>query len=238
MNLDSFSSKYFSDPKLEIENYLIMNEYPGLIGKKLGRIGKLLELGIGHGYTVPLFDRYCEEHHVVEGSRAIIQNFKSKYPNNRSIIVERFFESFETDTKYDAIIMGFVLEHVENPIKLLQQYKKYLTDNGSMFVAVPNAKSLNRRLGLELGMMHDIYELNETDYSLGHLRNYCTDTLKRDFDHAGLRLVQLNGLYLKPLPLSHLKQLDRFSDHMTALLRLGYDYPELSVAILAEVKSR
>jgi len=134
--------------------------------------------------------------------------------------------------------MGFVLEHVENPTKLLQRYKDYLTDNGSMFVVVPNAKSFNRRLGLELGMLHDIYELNETDHSLGHLRNYCTDTLKRDVDLAGLRVVQMNGLYLKPLPLSHLKQLDRFNDHMTALLRLGYDYPELSVALLAEVKRR
>lgn len=237
MDLSNYTSKYFSDPRLEIENYLIMNEYPSLIGKKISKVSRLLELGIGHGFTIPIFNQFCYEHDVIEGSNLVIQNFKTKYPANKCKLIESYFEDFDTDIKYDVIVVGFVLEHVENPIEILRKYKAFLTNNGSMFIAVPNAMSLNRRLGLKLGMINNIYDLNETDHSLGHLRNYCVNTLEQDIAEAGLKIIEMNGLYLKPLPLSQLKMLNNFTEHMKAFLELGYHYPELSVAILAEVKN-
>ena len=121
MELEQFASKYFSDPTLEIENYLIMNEYPDLIQKSTGKVETLLELGVGHGYTVPIFEKLCDSHHVVEGSSSVIKNFKKLFPKCESKIVQCFFENFKPDIKYDVIVMGFVLEHVLNPRKLLRK---------------------------------------------------------------------------------------------------------------------
>ena len=236
MDLDKFSTKYFSDPRLEIENYLMMNEYPKIIYNSIGKVEHLLELGIGHGYTTTIFEKFCHHHHVVEGSSTIIENFNTNYPDCRSKITQTYFENFESNDKYDAIIMGFVLEHVPNPVEILKKYKSFLKAGGKLFVVVPNAKSLNRRMGLEMGIISDIYELNSTDHILGHLRNYCPETLEKDIISAGLKLSNLCGIYLKPLPLSVLQKLDDFDGNMQAMIKLGYDFPELSVAMLAEVQ--
>lgn len=42
------------------------------------------------------------------------------------------------DRKYDAIIISEVLEHVENPINFLQEFRKMINENGIMMITTPN----------------------------------------------------------------------------------------------------
>jgi SAM-dependent methyltransferase len=149
-----------------------------------------------------------------------------------------YFERYVPDGLFDAIVMGFVLEHVEDPGLVLSRYRPFLKPGGKLFVAVPNAKSLNRRLGLELGMIGDIYELNANDLALGHVRQYCLDTLREEVSRAGYRITQEEGIYLKPLPLAVLKTLPDFQGNLQAMLRVGVEFPELCVALLVEAVPR
>lgn len=71
-------------------------------------------------------------------------------------------------------------------------------------------KSLNRRYGLELGLISNIYDLNENDIALGHKRQYCLDTLTKEVEEVGGNVKNIEGIYLKPLPLDHLKTLNNF----------------------------
>src|SRR6267378_5546257 len=71
----------------------------------------VLELGLGHGFTTNIFSSHFDRHVVLEGSPAVIQNFKEKFPECRAKIVETHFEEFDTEEKFDVIVMGFVLEH-------------------------------------------------------------------------------------------------------------------------------
>ena len=132
--------------------------------------------------------------------------------------------------------MGFVLEHVDNPDFVLEHYKKFLKPNGIMYVAVPNAKSLNRRLGLELGIIKDIYDLNANDKALGHKRQFCRDNWRELLMRHGYVITYEEGIYLKPLPLGFLKTLPDFKANLEAMLRVGIEYPDLCVALLMEVK--
>lgn len=63
-----------------------------------------------------------------------------------------YFEEYSPDEKFDVIIMGFVLEHVDNPDLILERYRHFLKPGGRLYIAVPNAKSLNRRLDLSLAL--------------------------------------------------------------------------------------
>jgi hypothetical protein len=103
---------------------------------------------------------------------------------------------------------------------------------------VPNAKSLNRRLGVELGIIDDIYDLNENDLSLGHQRQFCRDTLKSLLSAHGFEVHWEEGIYLKPLPLNVLQQLPRFHENLQAMLEVGVDFPDLCVGMLMEVSER
>lgn len=234
-NLDDVASKYLQPPSVEIENDLIMNWYPGRITRRAGHVGRLLELGLGHGYTVPYFAKACDHHAVVEGSGKVIAHFRAQNPWYEGSLEEGYFESYTPDQPFDLIVMGFVLEHVDDPAAILSRYKAFLNPGGRIWIAVPNAKSLNRRLGVEMGMIDDIYDLNETDHILGHKRNFCLDTLRAMVEGTGGTLTHKEGLYLKPLPLGVLKTLDDFEANMQAMMAVGVDFPELCVGLLVEV---
>lgn len=238
--LNEVTSQYEPGAATEIENDLILKWYPKRILKRLEDSGarSLLELGIGHGYTSALFNRFFVRHVVVEGSSVVINLFKENNEELNVEIVESYFENFSTPEQFDVIIMGFMLEHVDDPGLILDRFKKFLAPGGRLFVAVPNAKSLNRRLGLELGIIDEIYNLNENDLALGHQRQFCRETLKSLLFEHGFKADWEEGIYLKPLPLACLQQLPRFHDNLQAMLEVGVDFPDLCVGLLMEVREK
>lgn len=237
VNLDAVTSEYRPNGATAIENDLILNWYPERIIERFGTCQSILELGIGHGYTPGIFNAVCERHVIIEGSQVVIDLFKDKSPEFSGEVVFGYFEDFDTDERFDAIVMGFVLEHVEDPGALLARFRRFLKPGGKLYIAVPNAKSMNRRLGFELGKIANIYDLNANDHALGHRRQYCRDTLRADIEKHGYRITHEEGIYLKPLPLGVLQTLPDFQENLQAMLRVGIDFPDLCVALLVEAEA-
>lgn len=233
-HLDNVASEYLPNAATAIENNLLLHYYPKRIINKCKHCEALLELGIGHGFTNPMFEKICDRHVIIEGSKVVIDLFHKNHPDFSSEIVLDYFETFESNERFDIIIMGFVLEHVDDPELIVSRYKKLLKPGGRVFIAVPNAKSLNRRLGLEMGIIDDIYSLNANDLALGHKRQFCRDTLKQLLVGNGYRIVSEEGIYLKPLPLSVLQTMPDFHASLQAMLKVGIDFPDLCVALLME----
>lgn len=233
-DLDAVSSEYRPNGATAIENDLILNWYPQRMVARFGHCDSLLELGIGHGFTAGKFNAACDRHVLIEGSQVVIDQFRETHSDFEAELVFGYFEEFDTDERFDVIVMGFILEHVEDPGYLLDRYRKFLKSGGRLFVAVPNAKSMNRRLGVELGMIDDIYSLNANDHALGHRRQYCLDTLKAELVRHGYTITHEEGIYLKPLPLGVLKSLPDFEANLQAMLRVGIEFPELCVGLLVE----
>lgn len=237
-DLNAVSSEYRPNAATEIENNLILNWYPYRIIRRFGHAASLLELGLGHGYTARVFTGACKRHVVIDGASVVIEQFRRNTPDFRGEIVESYFEDYTSNVPFDVIIMGFVLEHVDDPDLILERYRDFLAPGGKLYVAVPNAKSMNRRLGLELGLIDDIYSLNTNDIALGHQRQYCRDTLTAAVTRAGYRITHEEGIYLKPLPLGLLKTLDDFDSNLQAMLKVGVDFPDLCVGLLMELEVR
>lgn len=234
-NLDAVSSEYLPNATTAIENDLVLHWYPNRIIERFGHCQSLLELGLGHGFTASLFNAACDKHVIVEGSQVVIDLFRKNNPDFLGSLVFDYFETFKPSEQFDVIIMGFVLEHVDDPGLLLTRYKKFLKLGGKIFITVPNAKSLNRRLGFELGIIDNIYSLNANDLAQGHKRQFCRDTLKKLLVENGYNVVHEEGIYLKPLPLGVLKTLPDFQANLQAMLKVGIDFPDLCVGLLMEV---
>ncbi|MGO6967784.1 class I SAM-dependent methyltransferase [Rhizobium leguminosarum] len=237
INLDAVTSEYRPNGATAIENDLILNWYPARIIKRFDHCNSLLELGIGHGYTPSIFNAACDRHVIIEGSQVVIDLFDEKNPDFSGEVVFSYFEDFDTEERFDVIVMGFVLEHVEDPGLVLARFRKFLKPGGRLFAAVPNAKSMNRRLGVELGKIDDIYSLNANDLALGHRRQYCRDTFQQELERHGYSVTYQEGIYLKPLPLGVLKTLPDFQENLEAMLRVGIDFPDLCVALLMEAEA-
>lgn len=234
--LDNHVKAYQGDLQYDFDNEILLNWYPQRILNNTKDAKSLLELGLGHGYTTNIFSKNFTNHIVLDGSKAIIENFKQKYPDCKAKIVETYFENFQTDEKFDLIVMGFILEHVDNPILILKHFSKFLSPNGKMYIAVPNSEVLNRRLGHAAGLLLDIQELSENDFILGHQRYYSVKTLTADIKEAGYFIQSIEGIYLKPFTTPQMISLNLEKKIINALCEVGISYPELSCGILAEIK--
>ena len=236
-NLDSEASEYQEGAKTSFENELILNWYPKRILERMQPGLEILELGIGHGYTPIWFSEHAKRHVVIDGSQVVIEHFKHNHPEYKGEIVYSYFENYENTEQFDYIVMGFVLEHVDDPGFILRKFRDRLKPGGKLYAAVPNGKSLNRRLGLAMGMIEDLYSLNQNDIALGHKRQYCVNTFKQEIEQAGFIVKHIEGIYLKPFPLHILQGIEDADRNFHALLEVGIDFPDLSVAVLVEAEA-
>ena len=236
--LDTHVVAYQGDNLYDFDNEILLTWYPQRILQHAGSAGSLLELGLGHGYTTDIFSRQFARHVVLEGSPAVIQTFREKHTDCRAVIVETWFESFATDERFDVIVMGFILEHVDDPLLILSRFRDFLAPGGKMFIAVPNAAVLNRRLGQLAGLLDNLTTLSKNDLLLGHQRFYTVDTLSDIITQAGCGVDRLEGIYLKPFTTSQIVSLQLDRKVIDALCSVGIDYPELSCGLLAEISSR
>jgi len=93
-------------------------------------------------------------------------------------------------TKYDAIIMADVIEHLVDPVTALRGVKKLLKPNGFLAFSVPNMAHTWVRLSLLKG------EFTHTDTGLldkTHIHFYDVKELERVLDEAGFALERYDS---------------------------------------------
>ena len=233
--LDNHLKAYQGENIYDFDNHILLKWYPERVRQFSEGSHSLLELGLGHGITANVFGKHFKRHVVIDASPAVIANFRNTYPDSQAEVVESYFENFDTAERFDVIVFGFILEHVDDPVLILQHFRQFLVPGGRMFVTVPNAEVLNRRLGHLAGMLPDMTALSEHDQLLGHKRYYTVETLKQDLERAGYVIKRLEGIYLKPLTTSQMLSHDFDQRVIDALCMVAIDYPELSCGLLAEV---
>jgi len=234
--LDTHVAIYEGQNQYDYDNQIILNWYPQRIIELTKNEKSILELGLGHGFTAQIFARHFNRHVILEGSPSVIENFRKNFPDCSPQIIETYFEKFTTNEKFDVIVMGFILEHVDNPIQVITHFKKFLTPNGKLFIAVPNAEALNRRVGHLAGLLPDLQTLSENDIISGHKRYYTVKSLTDDVRSVGYEIELMEGIYLKPFTTKQMMSLNFEKKIIDALCKAGLNYPELSLGILVMLK--
>mgnify|MGYP001596573754 CR=1 FL=1 len=159
--------------------------------------GNLLEVGAADGFMTGLIQRdaLADSYDIIEASSRYAEVLSKKFPKiNVSL---GFLEDMSVVKTYDTIIAGHVLEHVENPVLFLKKIKRLLAKNGKCIVSVPNAHSMHRLLGVDMGMLSNVHELNDQDRKIGHYRVYDVALLKRHLCQAGFTVLQQKGSFMK-----------------------------------------
>lgn len=233
-NLDEHVIAYQNKSIYDFDNEIMLTWYANRIIESCDISMSLLELGLGHGFTTNIFNQYFSTHTVLDGSKDVIDNFQEKFPNCKTKIIKTYFEDFECDEKFDVIVLGFILEHVDNPEQILLKYKNFLKPEGKIFITVPNAEVMNRRLGNHAGFLPDMHKLSTNDIDLGHKRFYTVKSLTEAMTNNGISIERMEGIYLKPFTTSQILSLNLDEKVIEGLCQLGIKYPELSCGILSE----
>lgn len=242
MILNQDITAYNKTNEYTIDNDIVLRAYPKRIIELLKSDGKmkrnlsLLELGIGHGYSAETFSENFDDYTVIDADEELIEKYQSEHMDSGIKFKKAFFEEYETQQKWDVIVIGFVLEHVDNPVEILKKYGGFLKDSGRMFISVPNAESLHRRFAYEAGILKDMTQLSDTDIRFGHKRYYSKESLINDIEAGGLILKRIEGIWMKPFTTSQIISLKLSEDILReGMVKAAHGYPELSHSMLAEV---
>jgi len=189
----------------------------------------VLELGPAEGVMTELLVTAGKRVTVVEGAEVFCQSIASRFPQVE--VVNQLFEEYSPDKLFDNIILGHVLEHVQDPVDIIQRVKSWLKlDTGRLFAAVPNARSLHRQAAVMMGLLPQEDALNEADLQHGHRRVFSPETFRSAFHQAGMKIEVFGGYWMKPVSNRQIE--DSWTPKMLhAFMQLGERYPDIAAEI-------
>lgn len=187
--------------------------------------GSVLEMGPAEGIMTELLARDDRDVTVLEGSDIFCEQLRTQFPT--VTVVNSLFEDFVPEKSFDNIILGHVLEHVNDPVAILSLVSSWLAPGGLMLCAVPNARSLHRQAGVIMDVLEQEDSLNEMDIHHGHRRVFNPESFRQVFKQSGLKIKLFGGYWLKPVSMKQIE--DSWSQEMLhAFMVLGERYPDIA----------
>lgn len=197
---------------------------------------RALEFGCCDGFMTNLIAQHVQQLTVVDGSQTFINMARKRVPSNVEFM-HTLFEDFAPEHKFDYIFATYVLEHVGDAIGFLKLAGQLLSDDGLLFLVVPNARAFSRQLARHMGILDDLFALTPNDINHGHRRVYDRIALNRDIESAGLLQVGQGGLLLKLLADF---QMDALIENgilgepqLEGLYKMGFEYPDLAGSLFS-----
>jgi 2-polyprenyl-3-methyl-5-hydroxy-6-metoxy-1,4-benzoquinol methylase len=186
----------------------------------------ILELGPAEGVMTELLAATGKKLTLVEGSSLFCESLRHRFPDANT--VNALFEEFQSNELFDNIILGHVLEHVEDAVGILSRAKKWLKpDEGRLFAAVPNSRSLHRQAAVIMGILREEDTLNEMDMHHGHRRVFNPESFRNSFARAGLKIEIFGGYWMKPVSNAQMEA-SWTQDMVDAFMVLGERYPDIA----------
>lgn len=139
-----------------IANHPIKRVYHQHRFKKIGHMlkgtkGKLLDIGCAGGTFTNELSKHTDAHITgIDISPEAIKYASQKYPHIDFTVYDAASDRFPYDDQsFDTITILETLEHVLNPVEILQDMKRMVKPDGQVIVLVP-AENLHFRLGWEI----------------------------------------------------------------------------------------
>jgi 2-polyprenyl-3-methyl-5-hydroxy-6-metoxy-1,4-benzoquinol methylase len=199
--------------------------YSVQVFRRYWRQPRCLELGPAEGVVSTLLADHFTDLTLVDGAERFCADLRARLP--QATVVCAAFEEFAPERPFDTIILGHVLEHVEDPVGVLRRVRGWLAPGGVVCAAVPNAMSLHRQAAVLMGLLPDEHGLNDADRRHGHRRVYDWTSFRADVVAAGLTIQSAGGYWLKPLANAQVEAAWT-AEMVEAFMQLGERHPEIA----------
>lgn len=220
--LDAIAQSY--DTTVDFDRYCIQYERELIVQTAHGK--QLLEVGCGCGDMTEFFASRFESIVGLDGSAECIRRCRVRLAGQAHVeLFHGLVEAFHTEEQFADIVMVRVLEHLDDPVAILQKLAGYLPPEGQLHLVVPNARSLHRRIGKAMGLLPQLDSFSPRDIQYGHRRVYDWELLARHVKAAGLTVVETHGVLIKPLSNAQMESWD--PEIIQALFEVGREEPDL-----------
>ncbi|HLC50562.1 MAG TPA: class I SAM-dependent methyltransferase [Candidatus Nanoarchaeia archaeon] len=137
--------------------------------------GKLLDIGCGKGEFMQFFYQMGYDVFGIEPDRNNVNLINKKF--KRKVCINSIAEKAKLKDKYDMVYLCHVFEHLIRPDNFLKNIKKNLSEEGMVFIEVPNCE--NPRI-LDNSIKHH-----------PHVYNFTTKSLKNLFESCGYEILEI-----------------------------------------------
>lgn len=222
-------------------DYDVMHPYMIRSFEPFFRTGTLLELGSFKGEFTHRFLDHFDEITCVEASGEAIEDARRKL-GDRVQFVHSMFETATLPRRYDNIVLTHVLEHLDDPVRVLKRVNdEWLAEGGRFFLVCPNANAPSRQIAVKMGLITHNSAVTPAEAAHGHRCTYSLDTLERDAVAAGLKVIHRSGIFFKALAnfqWDRLLQTDIISkEYLEGCYQIGQIYPDLCSSIFLMCES-
>lgn len=221
-------------------DYDVMHPYMLRSFQPFFRAGSLLELGSFKSEFTRRFLDHFDDITCVEASDIALEEAKRKL-GGRIEFIHGLFETVQLPRCYNNIVLTHVLEHLDEPVRVLKRINnEWLAKGGRFFLVCPNANAPSRQIAVKMGLITHNAAVTWAEAEHGHRCTYSLDTLERDAVAAGLNVVHRSGIFFKALAnfqWDKLLQTDIISkEYLEGCYKLGQQYPDLcsSIFLLCE----
>ena len=187
-----------------------------------------LELGPAEGLMTNALADVFPDLTLVDGSASFCDSLRTRFPG--AAVVHTLFEDFHPGRTFDTIVVGNVLEHVDDPRVLLTSAREWLSPSGRIYLSVPNARSVHRQAAVLMGLLEREDAFNDADRHHGHRRVYDPESLRADVLAANLSIEAFGGYWLKPLSNAQLEE-SWTPEMLDAFMALGERYPDIAAQL-------
>lgn len=157
----------------------------------------ILEVGSASGHHTTILADNFKNVTAIEP----LKEYFDEIPNEGNI--SKFnskLEEIQPNKKYDSIIVSNVLEHLEDTTQFLSSLKNWGNKNSKFVFVCPNARSVNRKVGVEMGLLETPYSLSNGDVMVGHKYMYSQQGLVRLLEKNGFVIEHAFTSLYKPFP--------------------------------------
>lgn len=208
--------------------------------KPFFREGSALELGSYKGDFTKRLRCFFDDLTCVEASEVALDEARKNLGGSVKF-VKASLEAADLPHRYDHVVLTHVLEHLDDPVKILNRINtEWLSERGRLFLVCPNGNAPSRQIAVKMGLISHNSAVTEAEGQHGHRRTYTLDTLERDAVAAGLRVIHRSGIFFKALANFQWDRLlltDIVSpEYLEGCYQLGQQYPDLcsSIFLLCE----
>ena len=139
----AWSSPYVLKPDRHSSHSVLLRK----AGEGKGRT--VLDVGAADGYLAKLLTARGFEVTCIEGNPRLAA--KAEAACSRVLVADLNREAPKLSSRYDVIIYGDVLEHLQNPLAVLTALNQHLSPGGQVLISVPNVAHLWVRMQLMRG---------------------------------------------------------------------------------------
>lgn len=208
------------------DSYFVM---PKAVMRYIKKGSELLDFGAGPcdktailaimGYKVVAFDDLQDDWHQYKDNKDKILKFASKAGIDYVVKCDKNAFNFNRK-RFDGIILNNVIEHLNcSPRHLVNNLLPYLKSNGVLFIDVPNAVNLRKRIDVVRGRTNypsfQGFYWSDNPWR-GHIREYVYDDLVKMSQFLGLEMLELRSHHY------HLELLGKIKRNIFKLICKGF----------------